>query len=730
MVGMRVLSSLLSIRRAFRRQVERVFKQEVDQELSQQLTRVFLILILTIYFQATMFGLDVDQSHRTTINVTTFFFGVHALFLMAWKRIRSGISHTRRIEGMVGDYTALAIALSILGPISLPAYAAVLWVTVGNGLRYGPRYLLIALTMSVITVVVTWRVNPYWQANPIMSGTLLLTAIALPLYVSSLIVAYTNAERELKRANTAKNRFMAQMSHEFRTPLNGIMGMSQLMATGNIPKEHKESAELIYSSAKSLLFMVEDVLDISAIEAGKVKIETRDFNIHGLLRRIEQVVDVPARAARLELSVNVDPLVPQIVHGDPEHLNQVLLNLMNNAVKFTKKGSVRLVVQPLHFNTGTVLTRFSVWDTGVGIPPESRERIFEAFEQVDSGFSRQHGGIGLGVSIAKTLTQTMGGTIGMEPNPGGGSHFWVDIELGLVSPVDSSFSGGAKVVYGGGMIIPFDDPFTRHRIAVKQLHVLVVDDQMANKLVLQKMLERAGHTVSFADDGESALDAIADNPPDLIALDLHMPGMSGIDVLQQLRVMEAGRAMKTPVIMISADATKEAVKAMEASSATACLSKPIMANQLLDTIAKVVTSPNTAGQRATDATAANQGPTRDALFDLVRIDSDPSFLHAYIEQAFGDIRSSLTQLEAQVFRVDIRRLRASLHAVRGVARNISAEALADRCRSYMDMDDGALVDQLKTIQGVLTVMADEAQRHAVGRIDGLIAAVAGDVAEK
>jgi len=719
MAGAWMLNKLVSIRRVIRSRVARIFKQEIDQELSQQIVRLFLTVLLTGYFHITMAIVGTDPSERIIIIVTTFVLGVHSIFLMLWKRFKPGLSHARRMEGMIADYTGLGLVISLLGPASLPAYAAVLWVTVGNGLRYGPRYLMIALTMSTITVSVGWAANPYWKANPFMAATLLITAIALPLYVSSLIVAYTKAENELKKANTAKNRFMAQMSHEFRTPLNGIMGMSQLMATDNIPKEHKESAELIYSSAKSLLFMVEDVLDISAIEAGKVKIETRNFNIHGLLRRIEQVVDVQARAARLELSLTVDPLVPQIVHGDPEHLNQVLLNLMNNAVKFTKKGSVRLTVSPMTFKTASVLMRFSVRDTGVGIPSDSRERIFEAFEQVESGFNRQHGGIGLGISIAKTLTQTMGGTIGMDSNPGGGSHFWVDLELGLVKPLADSIrkeSGDHGV-----SIVSFDNPFIRHRIAVKQLHVLVVDDQMANKLVLQKMLERAGHIVSFADDGESALDAILEIQPDLIALDLHMPGMNGIDVLKQLRVMEAGNTRKTPVIMISADATKEAIKAMEESSATACLSKPIMANQLLDTIAKVVALSEGKGhKRSSDATEYSQPSPRDSLVDLVNIDSDPAFLHGYIEQAFDDIRSSIAQLESQVFRIDIRRLRAVLHAIRGVARNISAEALAGQCKAYMEMEDKALGEQVRSIASVLTTMADEAKAHASARIDELI----------
>jgi len=197
--------------------------------------------------------------------------------------------------------------------------------------------------------------------------------------------------------------------------------------------------------------------------------------------------------------------------------------------------------------------------------------------------------------------------------------------------------------------------------------------------------------------------------------------MNGIDVLKQLRVMEAGSTKKTPVIMISADATREAIKAMEESSATACLSKPIMANQLLDTIAKVVTKPNGhADLRTNGSLQSLPGVPRDALVDLVSIDSDPAFLHGYIEQAFDDIRASIAQLESQVFRVDIRRLRAGLHAIRGVAKNISAEALANQCKAYMEMKDQALVEQVRSIAGVLTTMTDEARAQAGARVDKLI----------
>src|SRR5690606_17380591 len=236
------------------------------------------------------------------------------------------------------------------------------------------------------------------------------------------------------------------------------------------------------------------------------------------------------------------------------HLSQILLNLVHNAIKFTGQGSVTVEVQPTGPVGETAPLRFSVRDTGIGVPEEARDRIFQAFEQVDASHARRFGGTGLGTTIAKTLTEMMGGRIGLEHNPGGGTHFWVD--LSFVVPEQQPVAGQAGVAN----VIEFGDPFVRHRARVRPLSILVAEDLPANRTVMKRLLEKAGHQVTLVEDGEQALDCLAEADFDLAIVDLHMPGLSGIDVIKQARVMQAG-GQRTPIVALSADATLETIRA-------------------------------------------------------------------------------------------------------------------------------------------------------------------------
>src|SRR5690606_21232527 len=247
--------------------------------------------------------------------------------------------------------------------------------------------------------------------------------------------------------------------------------------------------------------------------------------------------------------------------GDAAHLGQILLNLTHNAIKFTEVGSVRLAFQLRALHEGRAALRFSVRDTGIGVPDSAKATLFQAFEQVDSGPTRRFGGTGLGTTIAKTLTELLGGSIGLEDNPGGGTHFWVDLELEVVQGGEAGAQAPAE-----GKVIGFDDPFVRHRARVRPMRVLVADDQPANRLVLQRLLERAGHQPVFAEDGEQALDRLEAETLDAAIVDLHMPGVDGLEVIKHARVMQAG-GERTPIVVLSADATVDAVRDAEAAGA-------------------------------------------------------------------------------------------------------------------------------------------------------------------
>jgi len=633
--------------------------------------------------------------------------------LLAAIALRPGVSHVRRWLGMLADYATLT-CLMVLSPVALaPLYVIILWVTMGNGLRYGGRYLAGAAVLGLASFSTVLLSAQYWLGQPYLAVGLLVGLVAIPLYMSSLLRALGAAIDEARRANAAKSRFLATMSHEFRSPLNGIIGMSELLHGTRMGAEQREYADVIQTSAQTLLLLVDDVLDISAIEAGKLQRRDGDFNLHDLVGRIGKMLQQPATDKGLLLRVRIDDDVPVRLHGDGAHLTQILLNLMHNAVKFTERGSVGLQVQ-LVSSTGSELRLcFSVRDTGIGIPAEDRERIFRAFEQVDSGPARRFGGTGLGTTIAKTLTQLLEGQIGLEDNPGGGSHFWVEIPLRAQGVYEGLVDAGPA-----GKVVAFDDPFVRHKARVRPLRVLVADDQQANRTVLTRILERAGHKVQQASDGEQALDLLELDNIDLAIVDMHMPQLSGLDVLRQLRYMQAG-GKRTPVIVLSADATAQAARDAEEAGAPAFLTKPVMVARLLETIADLVCPAKLPAVRPlTDIARPSINPA--VLEELAGMQLGETFLREFVEQCIKDAGECLAELRRQGGARAWNDCRETAHALKGIAENLGAQLVSERCQQLMRASDEALARELPRLQTELAaqmlVVAEQSRREVANLV--------------
>src|SRR5690606_9733046 len=280
--------------------------------------------------------------------------------------------------GMCSDYAAMG-AMMTLGEEVAPLYVIILWVTIGNGLRFGPGFLLTAVCLAVATFISVILVTPYWQANATLAWGLLVGLILIPGYFTSLLRALTRATEEARRANEAKSVFVANMSHEFRTPLNGIVGMSELLVTTRLTPEQREFAEIVQASARSLLALVEDVLDIASIESGKLKRVAVNFDVAEALRSIQLMLQSSALEKGLRFDITIAPDVPQKLRGDADHLRQILINLISNAIKFTESGTVSVTVECLgtSSNDGKSQLRFTVTDTGIGIPIEAQKRIFQ-----------------------------------------------------------------------------------------------------------------------------------------------------------------------------------------------------------------------------------------------------------------------------------------------------------------------------------------------------------------
>jgi two-component system, sensor histidine kinase RpfC len=710
-----------------------------DSEHKQVLVRIAIVSLFCSYL-----GIHVANNGQNTALYTTWLilFGqlVLSIGLLAAIAYRPGVSDVRRWIGMLADYSAMGAVMHLLGETGAPLYSIFLWVTIGNGLRYGSRYLYIATTMASLSFLVMIRTTPYWVDNPYAAWGLLVGAAAVPLYFASLLKALTHAIAEAQRANEAKSRFLANMSHELRTPLNGIIAMAELLSASKLQKDQRESADMIQTSAQTLLLLIDEVLDISAIEAGKVRRYEEDFDLPQLLSRVYRMLLPQAQSKDLELHVDTDIRMPNLLYGDAVHLTQILLNLLQNAVKFTAKGSVTLQVRELARKDGRISLRFSVRDTGIGIPEEARSRIFNPFEQVDSGRDRRFGGSGLGTTIAKSLTEMMEGRIGLDENPGGGTHFWVDLPFKIQDPnpvaqTDTVAENDAGQIVArdfdlpdaSGKVINFEDPFLRHRIRVRRLRVLVADDQPANRIVLQRVLEKAGHHAVFADDGEKVLDMIAEQPPDLVIVDLHMPGLSGVDVIRQARVMQAAQSVRTPIIVLSADATVESMKEAERAGAYLYITKPIQVPKLLDVLARVASDSPSAKPQDTALEGRGFDTTRKAIDDvsvlqeLASMGMGEEFLRGFVDQCLRDIGRSMTQLQIASRNADYEEMREAAHAMRGVAENLGATRLIERCRMVMRLDILELARQANGLTKDLDQLVEQTAREVHAQLPSLFA---------
>ncbi len=680
--------------RAGLRWMQSRLRGRADSEHAQVFVRIAITTLFATYLGWEVSGGGGSPALFATwwILVGEWVLSIGLLVAILWSPMPS---NPRRWIGMLADYTAMGAVMYLQGETASPLYAVYLWVTIGNGMRYGTRYLFAATALASLSFLLMMRITPYWQDNPYLSWGLLIGLIAVPLYFASLLKALTTAIDEARRANLAKSRFLANMSHEFRTPLNGLSGMSELLASTRLDSEQRGYLETIQAAARSLLSLVEDVLDISAIEAGKLKLKLEEFELAALLDEIELILRPDARARQLDYVVAVAAEVSPRLRGDPGHLRQVLLNLLSNAIKFTPSGEVRLQVALADASGASrQRLRFTVSDTGIGIPASARAKLFEAFEQADNSLSRKHAGTGLGTTIAKGLTEAMGGSIGFESSENIGSRFWVELPFELPADIAQAPATAKPApalrqpgqAEQGANIIAFADPFLRHRARIKPLHVLIADDHAANRMVLQGVLQKAGHRILMVEDGEAALDALAVDAFDLAIVDLHMPSLSGIDLLHQLRVMEAGGRERTPVVVLSADATPESVQACTNAGARAFIAKPFAVSRLLDAIAEIATG-GTIGKLEESRSPAGLGAAGvldpSVLDELSALGMGHAFEADFVGQCVADARVALARMRRAGEGEDWDEVREQAHALKGIAGNLGLVQVAAQAGEVM-----------------------------------------------